>query len=152
MADIVVPRVENLPPFPFLLFFGTRSSFAKLAIFFIRACAAALFLSLRAAFLLARSFILLIMACILVKARQTLNAVDSLLGSSSIRLPKLLGHALGLQLLSVRRPPALLSRVVSRSELSYELPSLPSIAFVFASPLIGLPQASGSSAKSTRVE
>lgn len=39
----------------------------------MRACAAALFLSLRAAFLLARSFILFIIAYILVKIRQVLS-------------------------------------------------------------------------------
>jgi len=66
---LITRKVEDTPPLPFLLFFGTRSSFAKLAIFFMRACAAALFLSLRAAFLLARSFILLMIACILVKIR-----------------------------------------------------------------------------------
>lgn len=136
-----------MPPFPFLLFFGTRSSLAKLAIFFMRACAAALFLSLRAAFLLARSFILLIMACILVKTRQILNAVYSLLEFSSIRLPKLLGHVPGLQLLYAHRLPVPLSRVVSRSGLSYGLPTPPSITFVFVSPLVDLHRASGSSAK-----
>jgi len=58
---------KNSPPLPFLRFFGTRSSLAKLAIFFMRACAAALFLSLRAAFLLARSFILFMMVYIPVE-------------------------------------------------------------------------------------
>lgn len=115
----------------------------------MRACAAALFLSLRAAFLLALSFILLIIAYIPIKMRRILNAGDSPLGFFSIRLPKLLGRVLGLQFLSAHQPPAPLSRVVSHSGLSYELPSLPSRAFVFVSPLTGLHRALGSLAKST---
>ena len=127
-------RAENPPPFPFLLFFGTRSSLAKLAIFFIRACAAALFLSLRAAFLLALSFILLIIAYIPGETMHDPDTMHPPRGVSSIRLPKIAGRVLCLRLLSAHPPLVPLFRVVFHSELSYEPPSPLSVAFVFASP------------------
>lgn len=46
----------------------------------------------------------------------------------------MLDRVLGLQLLSAHQPLVPLFHVASRSEFSYELPSLLSVVFVFAFP------------------
>lgn len=65
---------EHSPPPVFLRFFGMRSSAAKLAMLFIRACDAALLRSARASFLRFRSLILFMIVCARMYERMRGNA------------------------------------------------------------------------------
>lgn len=125
-----------LPPPPFRLFFGTRSSAARLAMLFMRACATALFLSDMAAFRRFRSFIRFIVALKRIVGHETIvSSVEnnSLHAPSSIFPPNLLGPVLSPPLPGVLLLLSLLVPALFLSERVREPPNRLSSAFAYAS-------------------